>query len=244
MRVRRDGTAFDSPDGTHFAREPQPRRVHSDRTCRELRMLVTLDDATITIDSLAPDARLRDLVDAVRASHAPGRLVVSLALNGRVLAPEELNAALQQPLTGGDEIRLETGEPQALACNTFHELAVAFAEARWQHSGVADQFAAGSHDAAIRELGAYFELWQTCQQALAQCGELLAQDLTGFSYHALPLGQYLSSAAGVLGQIRTALEARDYVSLGDLVRYELPMLSETWAGIFEELKLGFDAEPA
>jgi hypothetical protein len=207
-------------------------------------MLVTLDDATVTIDSLAPDARLQDVVDAVRASHAQGRLVVSLALNGKLLTPDELNAALQQPLANGDEIRLETGEPRALACSAFNELAVAFEEARWQHTAMADQFAAGGHDAAIRELGAYFELWQTCQQALAQCGELLAQDLTGFSYHGLPLGDYLNSAAGVLGQIRAALEARDYVSLGDLVRYELPMLSETWAGIFEELKLGFDADVA
>lgn len=207
-------------------------------------MVVTLDDATITIDTLAPGAVLQDVVDAVRASHVRGRLVVSLSVNGRTLAADELDAALRRPVEGTDEIRLETGEPQALVCNTFDELAIAFDEARWQHTAVADRLAAGGHDAAIRELGSYFELWQTCQQALGQCSELLSKDLTEVSYHGLPLREYLGSAAGVLGQIRAALEARDYVSLGDLVRYELPMLSETWAGIFNEMKLGLDLDSA
>lgn len=205
-------------------------------------MVVTLDDSTITIDTLAPGAVLQDVVDAVRASHARGRLVVSLAINGHTLAADELGEALRRPLEGTDEIRLETGEPQALVRNTFDGLAAAFEEARWQHAAVADQFAAGEHDGAIRELSSYFELWQACQQALGQCSELLSQDLTEFQYHGLSLRDYLSSAAGVLGQIRAALEARDYVSLGDAVRYELPMLSETWAGLFAELKQGFDPD--
>ena len=207
-------------------------------------MLVTLDDNAVQHAAFAPGMLLQELVDLVREWHARGRLIVSVAVNGRQIEPSDLSDMLQRPVAESDQIRFETGDPRNLVQSAFEELSTAFGEARWQHGALADKLAAGQADVAVRDLGGYLELWSTCRQALLQCSSLLDRDLTGHEYHGLPLESYLQNAVNVLKQVRDALEARDYVSLGDLVRYELPMLSETWQNIFEDLRASTDADAA
>ncbi len=204
-------------------------------------MVVRIDNVLVASEQFATGASLQDVVDAVRASHAAGRLVIALTVNGHRFDVAELSEALEKPVGASDEIEMETGAPRDIACQALGDLATAFGDARWQHTSLADRLATGEHGPAIQELNSYLELWRSCHQAISQCGSLLEQDLTSFCYHGLALEEYLRSAAGILRQIRDALSASDYVSLGDLVRYELPMLSETWQNIFEDLRVGVES---
>lgn len=197
-------------------------------------MRVTLDQAPLAT-TFPTGSTLQGVIDAVRAQTAGDRLVIAVALNGEHLAVETLDDLLSKPLGDDDSVELESRARRDLAREAFEELGAAFEGVRWKHAEIADRIAEGQHAEAVRDVGTYVELWRNCQQGLRQCSELLSEDLTAYEYHGLPLVEYLKSAVQVLMQVRAALESQDYVALTDVVRYELPMLSETWGGICGEL---------
>jgi len=201
-------------------------------------MIVTLDGQRLDEPHTA-DGTLQELVDHVRDSHARERLIVSVSVNGTRLGDAELDAHLPQAIPGDAQVDLETGDRIVLVRDALRGLAAEFDEATGRHAEVADRLAAGEIESAMRDVAGLLEVWQTCQRALAQCGGLLGEDLTQRTYDGRPVNAHLEDVIGRLGELRQALQDNDAVLLGDLFRYELPPLCETWgrllASVAEEV---------
>jgi hypothetical protein len=197
-------------------------------------MIVTLDGQRLT-DSFPAEGTLQALIDQVRDAHLKNRLVVSVAVDGHPLGDTELNASLQRPLAVTAQVDVESSEPAALATAALRDLAAEFADAGTRLAGIAERLNSADVAAAIRDVGAFVSLWQTCYRALPQCGGLLDRDLLMMDYDGRPLKAYLTELVDKLTDVRAALEARDLVMLGDLVRYELPPLTQTWHAILNHL---------
>ncbi len=205
-------------------------------------MIVTLDGQRLT-DSFPADATLQALVDQIREVHLKDRLIISVALDGRVLKDAELNTTLDQPVATVNQVDLESGEPAALAATALHGLAAEFAAAGPRLAEVAERLNSADVAPAIRDVAAFISLWQTCYRALPQCGTLLGCDLLAIEYDGRPVRACLSELIAKLTDVRAALEARDIVMLADLARYELPALAQTWHSIVNHLATQVAAVP-
>jgi hypothetical protein len=197
-------------------------------------MIVTLDGQCLEADFTSADT-LQALIDRVRAEHLPDRLVVSIAVNGQLLLPEDLDARLSQPPAPQDQVDLESGDPRAIVADALRQAAEQLAAAGQAQQEVADQLNAGQVAEALERVGELVGVWQAGQQVVVRCCALLGEDLTAVEYGGRPIREHLGELAEKLRELRDAFEARDMVLLADLLHYEMPPLCETWHGLFTHL---------
>jgi len=197
-------------------------------------MIVTLDGQRLEADFTSADT-LQALIDRVRAEHLPDRLVISVAVNGQVLLPEDLEARLSQSPAAEDQVDLESGDPRAIAADALRQAADQLAAAGQAQQEVADQLNAGQVAEALGRVGESVGVWQASQQVIVRCCALLGEDLTAVECGGRPIREHFSELAEKLRELRDAFEARDMVLLADLLHYEMPPLCDTWHRLLAKL---------
>ncbi|MEW6252146.1 MAG: hypothetical protein AB1716_16025 [Planctomycetota bacterium] len=196
-------------------------------------MIVTLDGRRVESPATT-DETLQALIDRIRAAEAANRLIISVSVDGQVLGEEELNAALPAPLAAG-QVDLQSADRAELVQDVLHGLAREFGDSAERLGPIADALTTGDVSAAMRDVGQFIGLWQTCYRGIAQCSGLLGQDLTQCAPGGRSVQTALQTLLEKLTTLRQALEARDTVLVSDLVRYELPPLAEEWQTLLDAL---------
>lgn len=197
-------------------------------------MIVTLDCQRVN-DSLATDSTLLALIDQVRAGLDSERLIVSVTIDGQRIPDADLGAKLEQPIAGYAQIDLESGDRHQLVRDALRGLAHEFDLAGAQLPGIAERLGTTDVAAAIRDIGGFVGLWQTCNRIITQCSGLLGKDLTLLEHEARPVCAWLDDLIEKLTCLRGALDAHDTVLLADIVRYEFPTLATTWQALLSNL---------
>jgi hypothetical protein len=206
-------------------------------------MIVTMDGQRVD-GELAPGMALRDVIDRARTELIPGRLVVSVAVNGVRLAEDELEIHLAQAVTEGDQIDLESGDPQTLAAEALRGVADEIAAAGRRAPQIADQLDRGESAEGVRQISELVQAWQMCNTAIVQCSGLVGCDLTQGQLDGQSMREGLTELVAKLRELRDALEARDLVLLADLLHYEVPAVCETWHGVLIALAAQVQAHTA
>lgn len=196
-------------------------------------MIVTLDGEKVERE-FGTDCTLQTVVDQVRAGYED-RLIISVSVNGRHVADEDLRQLLSQPLAAESQIDLESGNPHELVRDALRGLALEYANAGQKLGGIVEKLDAGDASNGVRDVAAYISLWQTSHRVITQCSGLLNLDLLTCEHQDRTVQQWFEEAVQKLGEVRDALEARDMVLLADLIRYELPDLTQTWQGLLEDI---------
>lgn len=204
-------------------------------------MIVTLDGQRVD-DALNFDATLHGLIDQVRAARGGDRLIISVALDGEHLNETDLSTKLEQPVAGHTQIDLQSGDRHQIVREALRGLAQEFDQAAAQLPDLADRLSTSDVAVAIRDIGAFIGLWQTCHRIIAQCSGLIGHDLTLFEHEARPMRAWLDDLVEKFAELRSALEAHDTVLLADLVRYEFPGLAGTWQSLLTNLAAQVDAK--
>ena len=197
-------------------------------------MIVTLDGHRLDSD-FAPGCTLMDLIDRVRSQQPEERLIVSVSVNGNRYGENELGAGLARPLAGDEQVDLETEDRCTVAADALRAIAAEIAEAAKSHADIADRLSSGEAAEAIRQIGNFVNVWNSCTAVITQCGGLLGRDLTDAEHGGRNVRDSLAELAGRLRDLRDALEARDTVMLADLMHYEMPGLCETWQDVLTTL---------
>ena len=197
-------------------------------------MIVTLDGQRLDTE-FAPGCTLMELIERVRNQQPQERLIVSVAVNGNTYGEDELGAGLAQVLTGNEQVDLETDDRSRVAADALRAMAAELAEATRSHSDIADRLGTGDTAEAIRQIGEFVNVWNTCTTAITQCSGLLGRDLTAVEHGGQSVRANLGELAERLRELRDALEARDTVMLADLMHYEIPGLGETWQDVLATL---------
>lgn len=197
-------------------------------------MIVTLDGQRLETP-FEPGCTLGTVVDQVRDEHLGDRLVVGVALNGQTMVHDDLEINLDRALKGDDQVDLESADRNAVAVDALRAISEQLGSAARLQPLVADQLVGPGAGEAIRQVGDVVEVWNTCTQAIAQCSGLLGRDLTQVVYQDRPMRERLDDLLTKLQELRTALEARDYVLLADLLHYEMPETCQAWQGLLAEL---------
>ena len=178
---------------------------------------------------------LEALLEDVRASCPADELIVSIAWNGQPLDQEGLQSRLHLPIDADVQIDLDTAPRHVTVADALRSAAADLqAAAEEQRSGAAD-LATGSTGEGMARIQELPALLQMCSQAIESSSELLGQNLLEVVIHGAPVAARLAELHEQLQQLRSALVARDMVSLGDLLQVELPQACETWAEALNHL---------
>lgn len=155
------------------------------------------------------------------------RLVVQILLDGRKPNTDEMGTLRQLPLDG-HVLYVETANPRSLAVEVLEEMDEQLCSAERFRAAAADLLGQGQTSLAMQKLSACFTVWHHAQDAVMKTAQLLRLDLQQVECDGRPIGQMLRHFADQLKQVRSALEQRDFVLLGDMLLYEMTDACNQW----------------
>ena len=197
-------------------------------------MIVTLDGQRLP-DLVRADTTLQALIDEARAAHLGDRLVVSVAIDGYLLPDKELGERLARPLGDVAQVDLTSADRRQLVVDALREIADRLRDAADEQTEIAEQMQGGKVPDAMGQFGQFMQVWQACQQTIADCSGLLGVDLTAFETGGKTVRGHLDGLVEKFHELRDAFEARDMVLVADMIRYELPDICRAWQNVLNGL---------
>ena len=188
-------------------------------------MAVMVDDERLEVEELG----LRTVGQVLSHLQRDNRLVVNLLIDGREPDLDQLCEVKRVPL-GGRTLFIETAEPGDMALEVLQEVENQLAEAERLKGDAVDLLRrGGASNKAMEQLSACFRTWHTAQQALVKVAQLLRLDLDSVHAEGRSLAEMLAGFTGQLRDIKQAIEARDFVTLGDVLAYEMTDTPAQWS---------------
>lgn len=163
------------------------------------------------------------------------RLVVHVLIDGE---EPDLSAltALRQTRLADHTIFVETTEPAAMALDALEATDAVIDEAAQLSAAAAEALGAGNQNKAFQQLAGAFGKWQNAQDSVLKVSQLLRIDLETIEADGESLTKILDSFSGQLRDIRSAIEARDFVALADVLNYEIPTCAAQWHAAIEAMR--------
>jgi hypothetical protein len=168
------------------------------------------------------------------------RLVVQVLIDGQEPDAGELPALRQRPLDG-HTLYIETADPRRLALEVIEDVCQQLWEADRLKNDAADLLQKNLVARAMEQLGSCIRIWQHAQDCVTKTAELLRIELATITVDAQPLPLVLEEFAGQLRSIKSALEERDFVILGDVLLYETTQTTDDWLSALGSLRGAIEA---
>lgn len=186
-------------------------------------MSVTIDRRPLAAEELGLNT-VGEVLNHVRKDN---RLVVQVLLDGRTPDLNHISALRGSPL-GGHTLYIETAEPSEMAMEVLDEAHTQLAEADALKSQACDLLQRNQPSEAMQKLSGCFTRWQHAQDAVLKTAQLLRVDITLMQVEKGPLVGLLGEFARQLRRIKSALETRDFVTLSDILTYEIDEAASPW----------------
>lgn len=194
-------------------------------------MSVTVDDEPLSTESLG----LQTVGDVLSHLRARRRLVVHVMIDGREPDLTHLEELRSQTLDQ-KTLFIETVEPRQIASDVFEQVQSLLADAESLRAQAVTHLQSGEHTDALKKLGTCFTTWNHTQESVEKIARLLSVDLAKIQIDQESLQGWLRSFAQQLTDIRSALEARDYVTLSDILAYEAHDTCGRWQQAIEAIR--------
>lgn len=198
-------------------------------------MDIFLDDRRIEADTSGRS--LGDVLKQMQADLAPSdRIVVGVYCDGIDVAVEEFEAQLDQPIRIFDRVEFKSADPRLLVSEALESAAQLLTDSEQGAEEVVNLLGAGQTEAALNRLGNCCQSWIQIHQGICQSIAMLKLDAASFEANGKSLEVLLGGPIEHLGQIKKAVEARDFVTLADMLSYEFPDSIQDWRSIVTELQ--------
>jgi hypothetical protein len=194
-------------------------------------MAVTVDHQPLHVDKLG----LRTVGQVLAHLQKVDRLVVHVLIDGCEPDPSSLSTVRREALDG-HELFIETADPRQLAADALAEVGAQLNEADRLRLEAADMLQRNIPFKAMEKLSGCFSTWQHAQESVLKTAQLLRIDLGSLLVGDTRLSDLLAEFTFQLRQIKRALEHRDFVSLGDILRYETTRTSAQWKASLDALR--------
>lgn len=163
------------------------------------------------------------------------RLVVQLLIDGREPDLNQMSRVRQANVIG-HTLYIETATPRDMAVEVLDEIDSQLVEADRIKSDVCGLLQQGSPGKAMEKLSGCFSIWQAAHEAVVKVAQLLRVDLDRFRIGAQSITEMAGTFSDRLRDLRTALENRDFVMLGDILEYEMTQSSQQWRDAMASLR--------
>jgi hypothetical protein len=186
-------------------------------------MSVTVDHESLATEMMG----LKTVGQVLNHVQRGNRLVINLLIDGREPDLNGIGAVRQAPVVG-HTIYIETAEPRAMALSVLEEVEEQLDDTDALRNDAADLLQRNQPVRAMEKLGGCFAVWQTAQESVLKVGQLLRLNLDAVRVNGQALSAVMTHFAQQLRQIKTAIEHRDFVTLGDILAYEANETSGQW----------------
>jgi hypothetical protein len=194
-------------------------------------MPVMVDDAPLRTDELG----LRTVGQVLAHLQRANRLVVHVLIDGLEPDLDRLPEFRKSPLQD-HTVFIETTDPREMAMGILREVESQLRDAGQIRNETVDFLQKNQNVRAMEKLSGCFTVWQHAQQSLLGTAQLLKLDLSQVIVDGQPLCELLNEFTTQLREIKSALENRDFVTLGDLLVYETTQTDDRWRAALAELR--------
>lgn len=201
-------------------------------------MALFLDNEPFVAAGLAEQSTVGQVLEAARAKAASaGRLIVGLQCNQDLVPAGRLEWVLQQPAGGFGRVDFVSGRAKAVVLEALQRIQALFSETFAPLRSVSEALAAGRVGEAMRTFGDCVSVWGCAHESLVQSAGLLGLRFDELRIGGRAMAEWLAELASRLTEVKGAIEARDHVLLGDILRYEMDETLRDW----EQMLAGFTA---
>ncbi len=197
-------------------------------------MTVYLDDNAL--DSTDTSATLAQTIDTAKAKLvAPDGMIVGIRCDGETIPPDRLDEVLPQPLSRYGRIDLVSARPREVVVAALNDVRTELQETFAGVKSSAEALAAGHISNAMQALSECLGSWGRAHRCVMESSSLLELSLDTLQIDDRPMVDWLVELSEKLRGIKGAIEARDHVLLGDMLRYEMDETLDAWDRTIEGL---------
>jgi len=207
-------------------------------------MELFLDDRKLD-NAPDPAASLEEVLGDVRQTlSGTDRIIVGIRCDGVDLADEELTASLPRSVATFDRIEMQSAEPVQLVCEALESAEKLLDQSADQSAEVADMLTQGASSAALEKLGQCCVGWQRVHQTIVQAITMLQVDPSTITGETDSLATLLATPTEFLQQIKDGLTNADFVTVADVLRYELEPALDAWRKMIKQVRQVTSTGPA
>jgi hypothetical protein len=195
-------------------------------------MSVSVDHQPLAADDLG----LKTVGQVLTHLKKDNRLVVHVVIDGKEPDIKRFRAVKKFPVSA-HTIFIETADPLQMARQVLDEVEAQLGEAERLKSESARLIGRNQYAPAMEKLGGCFKTWQHAQEALMKTAQLLRIDPQKIKVHGRAMTDLLAEFTGHVGQIRSALDGRDFPKLGELLAHKMSQVVEQWRDAIQSFRL-------
>jgi hypothetical protein len=189
-------------------------------------MPVTVDHSPMRAEELG----LRTVGQVLSHLQRERRLVVHVLIDGLEPDLKQMADVRKSPLNG-HQIFIETADPREMALDILQQVEAQLAEADKAKAEAAKLLQTNQHGKAMEKLSGCLTIWYHAQESVLGTARLLKVNLDEIAVNGRPLNELIGLFKEQLQQIRSSLEDRDFVTLGDVLTYETEQTSVQWRSV-------------
>jgi hypothetical protein len=186
-------------------------------------MPVTVDHQPLAAETMG----LRTLGQVLAHVQRDDRLVVSVLIDGQEPNLQQMSQVRNVSVLH-HALYIETADRKEMALEVLDVVRQQLADSDRLRAEVTDLLGRNENAAALERLSGCFSIWQHAQDAVLKTARLLRIDLELIAIDGRSLTDMVHSFRDQLGQIKAALEARDFVLLSDTLTYEMSQTASQW----------------
>ncbi|MFH1418566.1 MAG: hypothetical protein ABII12_09820 [Planctomycetota bacterium] len=197
-------------------------------------MTVYLDDSAL--DSTDESATLAQTIDIAKAKLVGSDgMIVGVRCDGEDIPPDRLDEVLPQPLSRYGRVDLLSACPREVVVAALRDVRTALEETFVGVKSSAEALAGGHVSKAMQSLSECLSVWGRAHASVMESCSLLGLRLDDMQIDGRPIVDWLVDLSDKLRGIKGAIEARDHVLLGDMLRYEMEETLDAWDRTIEGL---------
>lgn len=186
-------------------------------------MSVTVDYESLEASSLG----LTTVGHVLSHLQRDNRLVVNLLIDGQKPDLGRLGQIRAAPLDG-HTLFIETAEPQEIALEVLTEVDAQLEDGDRLKGEAVDLLQQNNPAAAMERLSGCFTIWNAARESIQKTTQLLRIDVERIQIAGRTLADLLLDFTEQLKQVKASLEGRDFVSLADILQYEMTQTTTHW----------------
>ena len=171
-----------------------------------------------------------------------GRALTRITLDGDRISLADGEGWADRPLAGPGRLVMVSEDPKQMSARVLSESAEHLSQLGHAQLEVADSLRQGKLDRGSQVLAEWLPIWASMQEAVSKVAALLGWDLDEVRVGTDTAQAVIGQLKPLLEQVRSALAEQDFVSVADLLEYELAPLADRWAGMFTSLADDLAAE--
>ncbi len=194
-------------------------------------MLIKLNGSDIELE-VSGFNDLGELLEDIKKSRLSGKeFIADIVINGDEVPSEKFDNVLKSPLSEIELLEIKTANPRDVSLSTLKNLDPFLENLVTLLEQSADKFRMEKEEEANKFFISCVEGLQTFVGLLDKIKTLNVLDLTSITYESVPVSEKEDALLKVSNSLFDSQKSKDWVSLGDVLEYELVPIIKDWRAI-------------